>query len=70
MKHLKILWRTVSIVLLTIFAATTIVMAIVVPLLITSILQNDAKGFVCASIVSVTIALFFVIFHPSKRSSS
>lgn len=68
MKHLKILWRIVSITILTIFAATTIVMAIVVPLFgLPQYYTNDAKGFVCASIVSVTLVLFFVIFHHNNR---
>lgn len=68
MKHLQLLWRTVSIVLLTIFAATTIVMAIVVPLFgLPQYYTNDAKGFVCAGIVLVTIVLFFVIFNPTNK---
>lgn len=68
MKYLQLLWRTVSIVLLTIFAATTIVMAIVVPLFgLPQYYTNDAKAFVCAGIVLVTLVLFFVIFHPDNR---
>lgn len=54
MKELKLLWKITSIIVLTIFAATTIVMLILVPLFgLPQYYTNEAKMYVVVTIASI-----------------